>query len=290
MRHSKDKPRGSEEARHSNKKNKEAHPVPLVSRAPKPPRRLRFHPKPTRPKPTQMPRGWELYFPEDLVPLTTVIIGKAIRKFSDQTQTLPLCKYVVFELTPHLCARVQRKTLRADEALSKMSNVLHCLSVYNCDDSEASYRVEQDTIGSNEWLKLAEGVHSAAEKGGGRTDRRGVPRRRRRKRIRPGRVPLPAEKRASTVARIIKELNDLKPKMHGESEYERLARKNPRFLTFRVADKHGELKEKVINVQAHRRHIRLAQELAAAYHRKQFSTIQTDWKKHKPKEFRYKLK
>ncbi len=133
----------------------EAQTVPLVSRAPKPPSPLRFHPKLTRPKPTQMPRGWEQYFPGDLIALTTVIIGKAIREFSDQTQTLPLCKHVVSELTPHLCARVQRKTLRADEALSKMFNVLHCRSAYNCDDSEASYRVEQDTIGSDECLKLA---------------------------------------------------------------------------------------------------------------------------------------
>ena len=101
--------------------------------------------------------------------------------------------------------------------------------------------------------------------------------------------PTPSKARAGTVAKIIKELDILKPQMFGESDYERLAKENPRFLTVRVADKRPDLREKVIYIQGSRRHILLAQELAAAKHGKTLSTIQTDWKHHKPPEFRRKL-
>lgn len=96
----------------------------------------------------------------------------------------------------------------------------------------------------------------------------------------------PSEKRAQTVATLINELNRLKPDMYGRPDYERLERENSKFLSFREAAKRPELKEKLLNLQAHRRHYRLAQELAAAYHGRQLSTLQTDWKKHKPKSFR----
>jgi hypothetical protein len=97
---------------------------------------------------------------------------------------------------------------------------------------------------------------------------------------------LPAEKRARTVAKIIEELNVLKPSMRYDSDYEELKGKYPNFVTFKIAAKQGELREKVVNLQDQRRHYRLAQELAAAYHGRELSTLQTDWKKYKPKKFR----
>ena len=114
-----------------------------------------------------MPLGWPPYYPDDLKPLTTVIIGEALRKFSVQTQTLQLCKYVISTLTPHLCAAVQRKTLRADLALSVMGDLLHYLRVANCDDDNQRFRLHRETMKSDEWLKLAgeiARVHSAAAK------------------------------------------------------------------------------------------------------------------------------
>lgn len=107
-----------------------------------------------------------------------------------------------------------------------------------------------------------------------------------RKRLSKSRHILPAEKRARTVARIIDELNVLKPLMFYESDYDELKRKHSKFITFKAAARRGELKEKVLNLQDQRRHYRLAQELAAAYHGRELSTLQTDWKKHKPKKFR----
>jgi hypothetical protein len=95
----------------------------------------------------------------------------------------------------------------------------------------------------------------------------------------------PSEKRARTVATIIGELDILRPEMFGQSDYDRLERENPNFLTFKVAAKQAGLQTKVLNVQDHHRHYRLAQELAAAYHGRKLSTLQTDWKDHKPKKF-----
>ncbi len=101
-------------------------------------------------------------------------------------------------------------------------------------------------------------------------------------------APTPSQTRARTVAKVIDELDFLRPQVFSESDLERLAKKNPRFLAFRVANKRDDLREKMVNIQAHRRHIRLAQELTAGYYGKRLSTIQTDWKKNKPKQYRSK--
>ena len=98
----------------------------------------------------------------------------------------------------------------------------------------------------------------------------------------------PSEKRALTIERVITELSILKPQMYGESDYQRLNQENPSFLTFEVAAKRADLKIKVLNLLDHQQYYRLAFELAAAHHDKQPSTLKTDWKKHKPKEFRRK--
>ena len=113
-----------------------------------------------------------------------------------------------------------------------------------------------------------------------------APSRKRRSRFRKTRHILPAEKRARTVAKIIKELGVLKPGMYGQSDYDHLREENTNFLTFKVAEKRADLQTKILNLQANRRYYRLAQELAAAYHGRELSTLQTDWKKHKPKKFR----
>ncbi len=50
-------------------------------------------------------------------------------------------------------------------------------------------------------------------------------------------APTPSQTRARTVAKIIDELDFLRPQVFGESDLERLAKENPRFLAFRVANK-----------------------------------------------------
>lgn len=100
--------------------------------------------------------------------------------------------------------------------------------------------------------------------------------------------PLPTQRRAATVARLIRELNTLKPQMNSEADYHRLSKRFPKFLCFRIARKHDSLRTKLENIQGHRQHIRLAQEMAAANHGATFSTIETDWKKYKPREFKKK--
>jgi hypothetical protein len=93
--------------------------------------------------------------------------------------------------------------------------------------------------------------------------------------------------RAQTVARLIRELDDLKPQMfEDEAEYERLRVQYPDFLTFKIAAARPHLKAKILAIRGSTRHIRLAQELAGAHHGRELSTIKEDWKNHKPPEFR----
>ncbi len=101
-------------------------------------------------------------------------------------------------------------------------------------------------------------------------------------------TPTLSEARARTVAKIIEELNILKPEMYGESDYSRLEELYSDFLSFKLAKRQPDLRTKLVYLQSHREHIRLAQELAAAHHGKQWATIQTDWKKNKPNKFRSK--
>jgi hypothetical protein len=96
------------------------------------------------------------------------------------------------------------------------------------------------------------------------------------------------EARAQTVATMIKELNCLRPQMFEDSaEYEQLRSIYPDFLSLRVADQRPDLKLKIMSIRASTRHIRLAQELAAAHHGKALATIQDDWKDYKPAEFKH---
>jgi hypothetical protein len=93
--------------------------------------------------------------------------------------------------------------------------------------------------------------------------------------------------RALTVARLIRELDALKPQMfEDKAEYEKLRAQHPKFIAFEIAEARPDLKLKILGIRGSIRHIRLAQELAAAHHGRELSTIQEDWKNHKPQEFR----
>lgn len=92
------------------------------------------------------------------------------------------------------------------------------------------------------------------------------------------------------MAKVIREIGIVRPQMYGESDYQSLAKEHNRYLIFRVARDHPDLREKLICVQEHRRYYRLAQEFVAAHTGKSLNTIKIDWKKHKPREFRSKVK
>jgi hypothetical protein len=95
------------------------------------------------------------------------------------------------------------------------------------------------------------------------------------------------QRRAATIARLINELSVLKPAMpKDEGEYARLSESHLDFLTFKIAQHRPDLKQKIVVIRSSSKHIRLAQELAAAHYSKALATIQDDWKRCKPPEFR----
>jgi len=103
-------------------------------------------------------------------------------------------------------------------------------------------------------------------------------------------TPASSQRRAQTTAHLIEELNTLKPQMHNESCYPALQKKHSNYLCFKIAAGRKDLRTKLENLQDHHRHIRLAQELAGAYHGRTLSTVQTDWRDHKPPGYRQKPK
>jgi hypothetical protein len=89
------------------------------------------------------------------------------------------------------------------------------------------------------------------------------------------------------VARLLRELQHFPPKLN-EQEFESLKSQHPDFMVFYIADKWPEkVKPLIMTLPAKdMTPVPLAQEFAALYHNRQVSTIQSDWKKHKPHSFR----
>jgi hypothetical protein len=110
----------------------------------------------SRPNPTQIPPDCPNNYPNDLIPQTQMIIAEAVKEFSEQTRTLELCKHVTSKMTPLLRAAVKTGTMKAHAALSNsgMGGLLHSLLVYNCDNENERFRLDQEVRNSDEWLKF----------------------------------------------------------------------------------------------------------------------------------------
>src|SRR5271157_428497 len=116
----------------------------------------------TGPKPAQALLNWPPNYPQELIPQTTLIIGDAIKKFPVQTQTLQLCKYVISELTPHICEAVRSQKMQAGQVDGILSDLLHYILVENCDNDNERFRLKQETKKSDEWLEVAKRLVTAA--------------------------------------------------------------------------------------------------------------------------------
>lgn len=100
-----------------------------------------------------------------------------------------------------------------------------------------------------------------------------------------------ARARASTVARLIGELNILKPQMlEDEQEYDLLQNRYPGYLCFQIAKARPDLKMKILFIRGSARHIRLAQELAAAHYGLSLETMKAAWKHQKPVQYKRRTK
>jgi ribosome-binding protein aMBF1 (putative translation factor) len=139
-------------------------PARRISQAPSPPTSVGgLGLSRTGPKSTQIPPDLPPHYPNDLKPQTHLIIAEAVKKFSDQTCALELCKCVISDLTPHLLAAVQDKTLRPDLVVTNMDELLHYLLVSNCDDENERFRLKQEARKSDEWLALVRVIADAAK-------------------------------------------------------------------------------------------------------------------------------
>jgi len=100
-----------------------------------------------------------------------------------------------------------------------------------------------------------------------------------------------ARARADTVARLIRELNILKPQMlEDEQEYDLLQTRYPGNLCFQIAEARPDLKKKILFIRGSARHIRLSQELAAAHYGLSLETMKAAWKRQKPVQYKRRTK
>jgi len=96
-----------------------------------------------------------------------------------------------------------------------------------------------------------------------------------------------AKTRAETVAKLIEELNILRPQMfEDEAEYDLLQTRHPGYLTFKIAEERPDLKRKILCIRGSARHIRLAHELAGAHYGLSPQTVADAWKDHKPTRYK----
>lgn len=95
-----------------------------------------------------------------------------------------------------------------------------------------------------------------------------------------------AKERAQYVAKIQKELMVLKNRGVVAGELQPLRRQYPLFECLQLADDHPHLARKLEALSERKRVISLALDFAAFKFGRARSTISTDWKRHKPKEFR----
>jgi hypothetical protein len=100
------------------------------------------------------------------------------------------------------------------------------------------------------------------------------------------RTPESAEERAAYVGKILKELNVLKRRGADCGDLDKLHREYPGYDSLRIADEHWFLRKKLEALPDRKRPISLALDIAALKFGKARPTIETDWKKHKPAEFR----
>ena len=78
--------------------------------------------------------------------------------------------------------------------------------------------------------------------------------------------------------------------MYSTSDYQRLEAVHPDSLTFCIGKQNPDLQVRIVYDTFSKQNIRLAQDLAARFHGVKLSTVRTDWKDHKPVQFRQRGK
>ena len=86
-----------------------------------------------------------------------------------------------------------------------------------------------------------------------------------------------SSRRAKAVAKLLRELRMVKPRMHNEGQYVRVEREFPNYLIFRIAQRDSEVRPWIESVQDRRGLVGLAQEIAARHFNVSLTTVKTDW-------------
>jgi hypothetical protein len=91
-------------------------------------------------------------------------------------------------------------------------------------------------------------------------------------------------KRAADIVRAQQEIEEIRPLMDCDDDYDRLRTKHPDFMIFKICDRHPDLKQLLLGIKGHhqRRALRFAKEVAAANNHIKLNTIEKAWDKYNP--------
>jgi hypothetical protein len=90
--------------------------------------------------------------------------------------------------------------------------------------------------------------------------------------------------RARAVARVLEELKDIRPLMTSESEYEAVKLRFAHSVVFEECDRNPQLRRLLENIQGHQQPVRFAMQIVAQKYTRKYSTVEKDWKRHKPRK------
>jgi hypothetical protein len=90
--------------------------------------------------------------------------------------------------------------------------------------------------------------------------------------------------RAKAVQSVLEELAKITPLMKSSIDYHEVRKQFPNSMTFNVCDGIPALKVKLENIAGHQQRVRFAQEIVAAKYGRERSTVEKDWKTHKPRK------
>jgi hypothetical protein len=96
--------------------------------------------------------------------------------------------------------------------------------------------------------------------------------------------------RARSVAFLYEELQILSPRLSSGEEYQKVMQRYRHFKVFEIVESRPKLQQELEQSESSRGMLSRAQKLAAHYHGKEVSTIETDWKHNKPATYRRRRK
>lgn len=90
--------------------------------------------------------------------------------------------------------------------------------------------------------------------------------------------------RAEAVQCVLKELAEIRPTMTATADFDSIRKRFPNSIAFKVCETNPDLRLKLESIAGHQQFTRFAIEIVAANYGRKYTTVEKDWKTHKPRK------